>query len=430
MWGRGSVVPKTPQRPYTRMVGVAVAALSLLLTTACAAGADAAWHAAGTSAVPSGEAGGAPVKKQAPGAFKVTPAADTTEVSVLEPITVTADQSTINSVTVTNPQGKQLKGELSADKLSWKSSDQLGYAKEYTVAVDGLNSAGEPLQSSTRFTTIKPREQTMPYLRANDMHLLKERQTYGVGQTVQVYFDEKVDKATVQKLLNVTTNPSVEGAWHWWSAQKAEWRTEKYLAPGTTVSVKADLYGKDLGSGTYAQADISGSFKVGESHVMTADNNTHMMKVFVGGQLARTIPVSLGKGGTETLADGSKVNFWTNSGAHVVLDKTPQTRMTSSSFGIKDKSDPNFYDEVIKQTVRISFSGEYLHLADWHNSFGKANVSHGCINLPPGQAQWIYDLSVPGDVVEVTGTPVKLGGQNGIGSWGLSWADWKSGSAL
>jgi lipoprotein-anchoring transpeptidase ErfK/SrfK len=155
------------------------------------------------------------------------------------------------------------------------------------------------------------------------------------------------------------------------------------------------------------------------------------MKVYVDGAEVRDIPVSLGKGGTVTGAKGQKINYWTNSGPHVVLEKTPTTFMTSASYGLTDKKDPNFYEETVKLTVRISNSGEFMHLADWNiPAHGHTNTSHGCINIGPANAQWVYDNFIPGDVVDVKGTPVKLAVTNGLGDWGMSWEDWKKGSAL
>lgn len=413
------------------MVGVMIAALSLLAATACSQQADASWRAAGSTApVSSGEAGGTTAKKPAPGEFTVTPAEGATEVSVLDPISVTADQAKLESVTMTNPEGRQIKGELSSDGLTWKSGEDLGYGKEYTVTATGLNSAGEPIQKASKFTTLKPREQTMPYLRASDTHLLKERQTYGVGQTVQIFFDEKVDKATVQKLLKVTTEPETPGGFYWHSAQKVEWRSKEYLKPGTKVSVEGKLYGKDLGNGIYSQGDIGGSFKVGQSKIAKVDANTKQMKVFFDGQMVRQIPISAGKGGKKTLPTGETINYWTNGGPHVVLGKTPSTRMTSSSYGVKDKQDPEYYDVDIKWTVQISITGEYVHRADNHRMFGIANMSHGCVNMPAGQAEWFYENFDRGDVVDVEGTPVRLGVTNGNGAWTLSWEKWQQGSAL
>jgi hypothetical protein len=45
-------------------------------------------------------------------------------------------------------------------------------------------------------------------------------------------------------------------------------------------------------------------------------------------------------------------------------------------------------------------------------------------------AQWLYDRTSRGDVVEVTGSSRSMTLENGYGDWNLSQADWKSGSAL
>jgi lipoprotein-anchoring transpeptidase ErfK/SrfK len=115
----------------------------------------------------------------------------------------------------------------------------------------------------------------------------------------------------------------------------------------------------------------------------------------------------------------------------VVIGKTPTTRMTSASYGLTDPKDPNFYDEIIKLTVQISYSGEYVHLADWNiPAHGHANTSHGCINVGPAYAQWFYDNFNAGDVVDVKNSPITLAETNGLGDWTVSWDQWLKGSAL
>jgi lipoprotein-anchoring transpeptidase ErfK/SrfK len=46
--------------------------------------------------------------------------------------------------------------------------------------------------------------------------------------------------------------------------------------------------------------------------------------------------------------------------------------------------------------------GDALHGTYWHNQFGKANLSHGCVNLTLTDAAWLYDwTSVGTDVIVV-----------------------------
>jgi lipoprotein-anchoring transpeptidase ErfK/SrfK len=409
---------------------VATAVLALTVVAGCSQGTSATWRGAG-SGMPSGEAGGTSAKK-VPGEFKIAPAADATEVSVLDPVKVSAQDATLEAVTVTNPDGKQVSGDFDPDHKSWHTSGQLGYDKLYKVTATGTNSAGQHIEQTSSFTTLKPRNQTQPYLQANATHLLQNGGTYGVGQPVVVHWDEPItDKAAAQRTLQVTTSPEVEGAWHWNGDQEVQWRPQEYWKTGTSVTVKATVYGKDLGNGLYGQSDVSTSFKIGQSKIAIADANTKMMQVYVGGQLAHTMAVSMGMGGQTTGANGKVIDFWTRTGPHVVLGKAPVTHMSSASYGLTDKSSKYYYDEDIRQTVQISYDGEYTHLADWNiPQQGHVNTSHGCINLAPANADWMYNNFGIGDVVDVKGTPKPLQLWENPGGWNMSWDDWKKGSAL
>jgi lipoprotein-anchoring transpeptidase ErfK/SrfK len=419
-----------PRRSYTRFIGVTAAVLALAASTGCAQGASSDWHNPHAGGNPAA-AGGSGARK-APGEFKIAPAPAATEVAVLSPVTVAAQDATLETVTVTNPDGKQVQGEFDADRKSWHTSEHLGYGKQYKVTVSGSNSAGQHIEQTSTFSTLKPRNQTQPYLQANANLALKDGATYGVGQPVIVHWDEPItDKAAAQKTLQVTTSPQVEGAWHWNGNQEVQWRPREYWKSGTSVTVKATVYGKDLGNGLYGQSDVSASFKIGQSKVAIADANTTTMQVYVDGAVVRTMPVSMGMGGETTGANGQVIDFWTRSGPHVVLGKAPVTHMTSASYGLTDKNSKFYYDEEIKQTVHISYSGEYTHLADWNiPAHGHVNTSHGCINIGPGNAEWIYDNFGPGDVVDVKNTPKQLQLWDNPGGWNMSWADWVKGSAL
>jgi lipoprotein-anchoring transpeptidase ErfK/SrfK len=415
------------------MLGLATVALALAATTACSQGASAHWRAAGSSeAINSAEAGGgAPSPSKVPGEIKVS-AAGLTDVNVLDPVNVTVQDAALETVTVSNPDGKQVAGEFDEGKKSWHTTEHFGYGKEYTVLAVGTNSAGQRIEQTAKFTTFKPKNLTLPYVQANATQLIQNGGTYGVGQPVIVHWDEPItDKAAAQKALQVTTSPQVEGAWHWASNQELQYRPREYWKPGTSITVKATIYGKDLGGGVYGQSDVSASFKIGQSKVAIADSNTRTMQVYIDGQLVRTIPVSLGMGGETTGANGKVIDFWTRSGPHVVIGKAPVTHMSSASYGLTDKTSKFYYDEDIKQTVQITYDGEYLHLADWNiPQHGHTNTSHGCINIGPANATWVYENFGPGDVVDVKNTPKQLQLWQSPGGWSMSWDEWVKGSAL
>lgn len=144
------------------------------------------------------------------------------------------------------------------------------------------------------------------------------------------------------------------------------------------------------------------------------------MRTFVNGELARTMPISAGKAGWET-----------RSGTKVIIEKFRRKRMNAATIGV-DESDPEYYDlSNVQYAMRVTYSGEFLHAAPWSTgSQGSANVSHGCVGMSLADAQWLYERTTRGDVVEVTGSDRQMTLENGFGDWNLSAAEWKQGSAL
>ena len=61
---------------------------------------------------------------------------------------------------------------------------------------------------------------------------------------------------------------------------------------------------------------------------------------------------------------------------------------------------------------------------------GFTNVSHGCVNMAPADAEAYYKMELPGDPVTVTGSPRAGEWDNGWTQWFLSWPKYLRGSAL
>ena len=104
--------------------------------------------------------------------------------------------------------------------------------------------------------------------------------------------------------------------------------------------------------------------------------------------------------------------------------------MSSATYGLPTSYDLG-YDSAIPLAVRLSNSGIFAHSAPWSVADqGIRNVSHGCINMPPDDAQWFYDTFSFGDIVEITGTSTQLAPDDGYGDWNIPWDQWVQGSAL
>jgi lipoprotein-anchoring transpeptidase ErfK/SrfK len=364
-----------------------------------------------------------------PAALSILPPAGATDVSPSGRVLVTANSGTLDTVQLVNDAGKAVPGVMTPDAKAWKPTTQLGYGRTYTLTIAARGPGGMPSRQTSSFTTLTPSNQTELYLETTAGGLLQDGATYGVGTVVVAKFDEPIDnKANAEGHLVVTTNPPVAGSWNWIDDQTAHWRPQKYYTPGTSITVTANIYGAPLGDGLYGQDNEQVSFRIGDSHVSIADDTTKQVSVFDNGNLVRTMPTSMGMGGTETIS-GTTLSFWTPPGIYTVMDKANPVIMDSSTFGLPINSRLG-YRETIPYATRISPDGIYLHQLNatvWAQ--GNTNTSHGCLNLNGDNAKWFYDFSVPGDVVEVRNTggrPLQLW-QNG--DWSVPWDQWRKGSA-
>jgi lipoprotein-anchoring transpeptidase ErfK/SrfK len=333
------------------------------------------------------------------------------------PITVEARQGTIEDVTVSTKDGV-VEGDLNADRTRWRSRWTLKPGTAYTVDATALGRDGRTRTVRSAFTTAGVKK-------TNDVAIEApfNRETVGVGMPIIVHFARPVrDRAAVERALEVTADRTVEGGWSWFGGQEVVFRTKQYWPAHTKVSFKAHLSGVRTGQGVYGGKDYGVDFKVGESHVSTAGEDSHKMVVKINGRKARTIPTSMGRGGVR--------KYTTTNGVHLAMGKEDPTVMTSEWDGCGPGC-AGYYSLTVYKSVRISDSGEYVHSAPWSvGSQGSENVSHGCINISPSNAKWFYNLSQRGDPITVTGSSRELEPENGWGYWQVKWQDWTKGSAL
>jgi len=343
-------------------------------------------------------------------AVKLLPAAGAQDVSPSEPISVAVADGTLESVTLTNPEGKQVGGTWSTDKTSWTATEALGYNKTYSWAGTATGTDGKSTQISGNFTTAKPKRQVRGTVNVGD------GQTYGVAMPIAITFDAPVtDRAAAQKALTVQTSVPTEGAWAWLSDRIVHWRPKAYWLPGTEVTVTAKLYGVRYGDGSYGKDDVTTHFTIGRSQVVKANTQTHRAVVIRDGKPVADYAVSYGLD-----TDPGRV---TKSGTHVVMTKHETYFMNNPKYD---------YENVeVHWAVRISNNGEFFHAAPWSvGQQGKRNVSHGCANLSPASAKAYYDSVLMGDPVEIEGSSQPLTAKDGdYYDWTYDWAQWLAKSA-
>jgi lipoprotein-anchoring transpeptidase ErfK/SrfK len=239
-----------------------------------------------------------------------------------------------------------------------------------------------------------------------------------------VRFDQKVKGAAartaVLQRLQVTTTPAVVGAWRWYNSYEVHYRGKEYWKKGTTVSITAALQGLRVPGTDVWGADTprTGSFKVGSAVVSTADLLKHTLTVTQDGKVLKVLAMSAGR-----------EKYPTKGGVHIVLLKEKVHLFNSATVGIPTAS-PEGYYKKLPWSVRISNGGAFVHSQPGSiRAQGFRNVSHGCINLNPTNAEWFFGLAKKGDIVNVTNAVVPpLRSDAGMSDWNYSWAEWSKGN--
>jgi lipoprotein-anchoring transpeptidase ErfK/SrfK len=334
-------------------------------------------------------------------------------VPVDRPVTVTSDDGVLASVEVVNENGTSVDGQLSPDGVHWATTERLGYNRLYTLTAKARGLGGVATRQLT-FQTHSPQNLAMPYAMPHDGEVV------GVGQTVAIRFDENIaNRQAAEKAIVVTADPPVDGAFYWLNNREVRWRPEHFWKPGTTVNITANTYGVDLGDGVYGEDNLHSHFTVGDEVIATADDHTKMVTVRVNGQVVKTMPTSMGKDSTPTA-----------SGYYILGERFAHMIMDSSTYGVPVNS-PNGYRTEVNFATQMSYSGVFVHSAPWSvGAQGHTNTSHGCLNVSPSNAQWFFENTKRGDLVEVLNTiGPPLSGTEGLGDWNIPWDQWHAGNA-
>ncbi|WP_084965607.1 L,D-transpeptidase [Thermoactinospora rubra] len=380
------------------MVRVAIGLVAVSSLVACSAG-NGAGVKVSTTPVP-------------PAALAVFPADKARNVPTEAPVAIAVTHGTLRSVKVRGAAG-ELAGRLSPDRTRWRSLRTARPGTTYTVTAVAADAAGKTTQTISTFTTVAAQ-------RTFDIQRMLPNKyetglTVGVGMPIMIEFDRPItDRVAVERNLIVRSSKPVEGAWHWFDDRHVDFRPKTYWPAYTRVHVEARLAGVRGAEGTYGKRDHTLDFKIGREQITKGSTKTHHLVVRRDGKTVRVMPMSAGRGG--------QWKYYTTSGIHLAMSREPVTVMTSPDAG---PGQPGYYRLTVYNTVRISNSGEYVHSAPWSvGSQGRANVSHGCVNISPSNASWFIKNTLIGDPIIITGSPRRLEPTNGWGHWQEDWKLW------
>jgi lipoprotein-anchoring transpeptidase ErfK/SrfK len=334
---------------------------------------------------------------------KITPANGAADVNPSDGITVTAARGTLKNVTV-QTSGDAVSGTFGPRNEVWHSRWALDVAQTYTVTATATVAGQGAVTTTSTFRTLTPAQTFRTEIFEG------YDQTYGVGVPIILSFSQPIaDKAAVERSLQLTTSQPVIGSWYWDGNQSLTFRPRNYWPVGTTVSFTGHLNGVEGAPGVYGAHTLTQTFRIGASLVAIADTATHRTQIYYNGKLTYDWPISSGRPGDDT-PDGS----------YLTIEKENPVEMKGPG-----------YDLMVPWSVRFTFSGDYYHDAYWSvGEQGFENVSHGCVNLSPADAETYYNLAVPGDPITVVGSPRGGTWDNGWTEWFLSWPQYLQGSAL
>jgi lipoprotein-anchoring transpeptidase ErfK/SrfK len=248
-------------------------------------------------------------------------------------------------------------------------------------------------------------------------------QTYGIGMPIIAQFSRKVtDAQAFDRAVSVTVNGQpAQGAWFWVRsnagyAMEAHYRPQQYWPAHSTIQMRMPLKGVSAGKGLAFDDSLTLQINIGAAHVSSVNGTSEQMTVTSDGKQVKQFQVSLGKADTPTYL-GTKV---------VMAKKNPQHMVSAPG-------EANPYSLDVPYSVRLTNSGEFVHAAAWNTgNIGSRNTSHGCTNLTVADAQWFYNFSLIGDIVQYTNTGAAstMPSWDGFGDWNVPWTQWQQGNLL
>lgn len=282
-------------------------------------------------------------------------------------------------------------------------------------AAAGTSTAGPARSATATGVTVAPADAVrVTTLNADGV-------TYGVGMPVIAYFSKPItDARAFQAATKVTADGKpLDAAWYFQRSSAGRGPVEGHLRPQSywpahsKIHVEFPAAGTTLGGSLAVEGGVRTlDFTIGARTILTVDDATHTLRVETDNRDLGTFPVSLGSTSTPTTR-----------GVKVIMEKGRSICM----------SGPGYKECGVKDTQRLTYTGEYLHAAPWNtkNIARGVNSSNGCTNLDPSDAGKLFEQTRIGDVVtypNADGPQMTLG--NGYGDWNVSWDQWLTGGLV
>lgn len=362
-------------------------------------------------------------------AVRITPRDGTRGVLADTPMEVSVPEGRLESVRmVRGGEGtdRAVPGRFTPDRRGWRPLHARGQraalelASKYTVDAVAVDDDGRRVARHTTFTTKVPPHRFIGFFRP------EHRQTVGTGMIVSLEFNRPItDRAAVERAVQVSAEPHVPVAAHWFGRSRLDFRPRAYWRPGTRVTLDLRLRDVRGAPGAYGTQRKRVWFTVGRDQRSVVDVPRHRLTVLRAGRPVASVPVTAGARENPTY-----------NGRMVISEKYRVTRMNGDTVGFGGEYD---IDDV-PHALRLSGSGTFLHGNYWadRDTFGAENTSHGCVGLEDEKggdgrspAGTFFRRSLVGDVVTVRGSKERtLAPDNGLGGWNMPWRTWTAGSAL
>jgi hypothetical protein len=178
--------------------------------------------------------------------------------------------------------------------------------------------------------------------------------------------------------------------------ERVAWREERPAPAGGGVMVRVSddgaspeewLRARDLAKPSLQAPPAAVGGAATTERWIDVDLAAQVLTAYDGAKPVFATLISAGKGapGTETATPVGEHRVWVKITTHDMdnLDADPEAEDAHARYSIEDVPYVQFFDH-----------GVALHGAFWHGDFGRPH-SHGCVNLAPKDAEWLFGFTGP-----------------------------------